>query len=414
MKLTSLQRRRTLARLASLYEKAQREHPSEQPIQHHARAFAWLGCEPEFSSFAARMRLNRPDRLAKWIDPTQSPKTWKQPKNGKPHARPEFPRLFDAQPQQQPTKPPTVHVIGEIDGKGQTFQASPDAPPDGAQVLRLVNATIEGQSPPAIVIDPLQAGPQPGAPVDYTGEPMLRAALVDALRERRRGRDLRGLDTGELDLSRIGPTALGLDLDRAFARRIRPDVRGVAVAILVDASASMNDSDGRGRAAKRGACLAYRALTRERISVAVAQYGAAQRELGPVSQWSVRVPFGMPQTQAMQTLHQMREHCYGGTFAPAAVDRALSEMLARRSEPRRVVMLLCDDDVDASEREWRDARAAGVELWPILLGKQAARGLAQIERAGWSSIPPIVAEDPAELVPTWTRAMREHLGRIAQ
>ena len=211
--------------------------------------------------------------------------------------------------------------------------------------------------------------------MDYTGEPMLRAALVDALRERRRGRDLRGLDTGELDLSRIGPTALGLDLDRAFARRIRPDVRGVAVAILVDASSSMNDADGRGKAAKRGACLAYRALTRERIAVSVSQYGAPAAQ-----QWAEIVRFGAPQSQAMQALHAAPDWRRWGTDAPTAVGRAV----------------------------------AGLELWPILLGAQAARGLAQIESAGWSSIPPIVAEDPAELVPTWTRAMRAHLGRVAQ
>ncbi len=405
MKLTPLQRRRTLYRLADLYQKAQREHPTETPAQHHARAFAWIGCEQDFANHAARMRLNQADRLAKWTNEQASPKTWKKPKNGRPFTLPEFPGL-DSAPK---GRTPTVRVVGQIDGHGQTFQASPNALPDGANVLQLTNAKVNGTSPPAIVLDPLQAGPQPGAAVDYTGEPTLRAALVDALRERRRGRELRNQDAGELDLSRIAPTALGLDLDRAFARRIRPDVRGVAVLVLVDASSSMR-KDGRGVAAKRGACLAYRALTRERIAVSVAQYGAREETSDPA--FAVVAAFGAPQSQAMADLHDMPEWRFVWTLAPRATERA-AEILARRSEPRRVLMFLCDEDVTADDPAWKAARAAGLELWPILLGVQAAAGREKIDAAGWSSIPPIVAEDPAELVPTWTRAMRAHLGRVA-
>ncbi len=413
MKLTPLQRRRTLYRLADLYEKAQREHPTETPAQHHARAFAWIGCEPEFANHAARMRINQPERLAKWTNEQASPKTWKKPKNGRPFQLPEFPGL-DSAPK---GRTPTVRVVGQIDGHGQTFQASPTAPADGSEVMQLVNANVEGQSPPVnvdgAIVDPLAAGTLKG-PIDYSGEPLIRAALSEALRERRRGREMHNQDAGELDLSRIAPTALGLDLDRAFSRRIKPDVRGCAVFIALDASGSMRQF-GRGEAAKRAAAIAYRALARAGIKVALSQYGDP-REVRPApgvpEQWRDVIGWNDAQSHAQTELDVMPEWYSYDTHAPKACARACAE-LAKRHEPRRVLMLICDGAVRAEEPQWRNARAAGVELWPILLGSDAVDGADSIERAGWSSVPPIVVPDPAELVPIWTKTLRAHLGRVA-
>lgn len=241
------------------------------------------------------------------------------------------------------------------------------------------------------------------------GEPAVSAALVDALKGRRRAEVRRGLDCGELDLSpsRLALTGGGLDLGRAWQRRTTPDTRRTLVGVLLDYSISMKAGGGpnqlsRYQIAARAAAMILRALERERIDCAAWRYAGAGAEpiraLAPVK------------TTLREALRKMDISPDGkSTDAPRAAHEAAREMVKIRAD-RRVLIVLCDDDMAPDSAAWRDVAEAGIEVWGISIAAQATDPWTTLpDCAGWTHRWQTGAEN---LPAGWSAAMRAGIGRI--
>lgn len=241
------------------------------------------------------------------------------------------------------------------------------------------------------------------------GEAGVSAALVDALKGRRRSIVRRGLDAGELDLSpsRLAITGAGLDLGRAWQRRTAPDTRQTVVGVCLDYSGSMNAGNGsaqgsRYQIAARACAMILRVLERERIACAVWRYAGAGAE--PVRRL---LPTRTPLAQALRAIDIRPDG--NSTDAPRAAHEAAQQLVKMRAD-RRVLVVLCDDDMRADASEWAEIERAGVEVWGISIAEQPTDPWSTLpDYNGWAARYRTGAN---ELSQGWTGALRAGLGRV--
>lgn len=333
-------------------------------------------------------------------------------------------------------------VNGQIPGMGGQATPDPAAPANTTGKSPVAVATPnaqknQGDPTPAAHIDAPQTtqapGPQEIAPVTLPsqlgtrspmrdggqgspdailrmpGEAGCAAALVDALKGRRRSETRRGLDSGELDLSpsRLALTGGGLDLARAWQRRTAPDTKRTLVGVLLDYSGSMKAGEGsaegsRYNIAARAAAMILRALEREKIACTAWRYAGAGAE--PVRKLH---PTKTPLRDALRQLDMRPDG--SATDAPRAADEAARAMLKIRAD-RRVLVVLCDDDMRPDDGRWPEIERAGVEVWGISIAKYPTDDWRTLpDCAGWAARWRTGAN---HLPAGWAAAMRAGIGRI--
>lgn len=250
-------------------------------------------------------------------------------------------------------------------------------------------------------IDPNAPGGAPMGLLRFDGEPALRAALVDALRGRRREIVRRGLSEGSLDLGRIARTGAGIDLNRAWQERTAPDTRRTQLWIALDMSSSMRGS--KWSAAASAAAMILRAVEREGIPCGLTAYNDGHFH---VRNLSVKRPRPLADTLAWLA----RDQAGSCTCAPEAGVKIAQEMLKSRAD-RRVLIVLCDEDYHPANALWADIARRGIELWGIQLDENpntpwtVSRGV-----AAWSHR---YATGPRALALNWARELRQHVGRVS-
>lgn len=251
--------------------------------------------------------------------------------------------------------------------------------------------------------DPNAPGGAPLGLLRFDGEPALRAALVDALRGRRREIVRRGLSEGSLDLGRIARTGAGIDLGRAWQERTAPDTRRTALWIALDKSGSMHDGGPiKWGAAASAAAMILRAVEREGIRCGLTAYDTSCTHV-------LDLESKQPRTLA-QTLEWLScDRADGNTYAPYCGAEIGGKLLKVRAD-RRVMIVLCDEAYKPNDSRWNDLARSGIELWGIEISPRA--------NAPWTVEAPLPAwahrysTGSAALALNWARELRQHVGRV--
>lgn len=252
--------------------------------------------------------------------------------------------------------------------------------------------------------DPNAPGGAPLGLLRFDGEPALRAALVDALRGRRREIVRRGLSEGSLDLGRIARTGAGIDLGRAWQERTAPDTRRTALWIALDKSGSMHDGGPiKWSAAASAAAMILRAVEREGIRCGLSAYDTLCTH---VLDLGAKQPRTLAQTLDWLSYDQSK----GNTNAPWCGAEIGAKLLSVRAD-RRVMIVLCDQAYNPNDPKWAELARSGIELWGIEIEQQAY--------APWTVEAPLPAwahrysTGSNALALNWARELRQHVGRVS-
>lgn len=249
-------------------------------------------------------------------------------------------------------------------------------------------------------IDPNAPGGAPMGLLRFDGEPALRAALVDALRGRRREIVRRDLSEGSLDLGRVARTGAGIDLNRAWQERTAPDTRRTQLWIALDMSGSMRGA--KWESAASAAAMILRAVEREGIPCGLTAYNDRHQHIRNTS--SKR-----PRSLADTLRWLAHDQSSAGTDAPDAGAMIALEMLKSRAD-RRVLIVLCDEDYKPGDAQWAIMARNGIELWGIQLAENpnepwtTSRGV-----AAWAHR---YSTGGRALALNWARELRQHVGRV--
>jgi hypothetical protein len=176
----------------------------------------------------------------------------------------------------------------------------------------------------------------PGANAPLREAPQMAAILRSRLLAISRRRIRRNLPAGDLDFDRLADLAQRRDLDRVFMETRRGVTKRVAVQVYLDVSASMNYSGKIGAGA--AAChILGRALELARIPFQILYYGVDSQL---AKDWRDRLRKARLADASASD---------GYTYLPECLNQGV-DALANRPEERKVIFVICDDDIGTLPR----------------------------------------------------------------